>query len=199
MASNRVDVIPFRVNVTKQIAEAVRFPVEVAPETFDVRILRWVNVSPTGDAVVYQALGHLYIRSLPDGEPRRLTTQNDHFEFFPAFSRDGESIVYTTWHDESLGTVRIVSAAGGDGRVITNTPGHYVEPTFTPDGANVVYRKITGGGLRTQTWAHETGVYSGSAAGGEATRTTRPGSYPPAPDPRLLAPPARTAKPAHAR
>ena len=38
---------------------------------------------PKGDRVVYQALGHLWIRDLPDGTPRRLTSQDDHFEFYP--------------------------------------------------------------------------------------------------------------------
>ena len=122
------------------MAEALRVPVEVAPERFETKMLRWVQVSPSGGQVVFQALGHLYIRDLPDGEPRRLTTQNDHFEFYPAYSRDGQSIVYTTWDDAELGTVRTVAATGGEGRVITSKPGHYVEPAWTPDGETVVFR-----------------------------------------------------------
>ena len=50
-------------------AEAVRFPVEVAPDRFDVKMLRWVTVSPKGDRVVYQALGHIWVRATcPSGD-----------------------------------------------------------------------------------------------------------------------------------
>jgi len=176
--SQQVQTIGFHVHVTKQIAEALRFPVEVAPDRFDVKLLRWVDVSPQDDAVVYQALGHLYIRALPDGKPHRLTEQNDHFEFYPSFSRDGKQVVYTTWDDEALGTVRIVSAAGGEGRIITRHPGHYIEPVFTPDGKRVVYRKIAGRGLLAKTWSHETGVYVVPVTGGEPTLLTRKGAHP---------------------
>ena len=36
-------------------------------------LLRWVTVAPGGDRVLYQALGKLWVRDLPDGEPRRRT------------------------------------------------------------------------------------------------------------------------------
>ena len=92
--------------------------------------------------VVFEALGNLWIRDLPTGTPRRLTRQSDHFELYPSWSRDGRSIVYTTWDDQDLGTVRVVSANGGEGRVVTQNPGHYVEPTFSPDGRTIVYRTV---------------------------------------------------------
>ncbi|NIS31878.1 MAG: hypothetical protein GWN79_11215, partial [Actinobacteria bacterium] len=86
-----------------------------------------------GSRVVFQALGVLWSKRLPDGAPRRLTTQEDHFENFPSFSPDGGSIVYTTWDDEEQGSVRIVPADGGTVRVLTSRPGNYVEPAFSPD------------------------------------------------------------------
>ncbi|HEY8133678.1 MAG TPA: hypothetical protein VII12_17500 [Thermoanaerobaculia bacterium] len=112
VASKQVSDIPFHVKSTRSVAEAVRFPVKVAPENFAVKMLRWVAVSPAGNQVVYQALGHLYMRDLPAGTPRRLTRQNDHFEFYPAWSRDGKSIVYTTWNDQNYGTIRIAPSGG---------------------------------------------------------------------------------------
>lgn len=59
--------IPFRVNDTRRMQEAVRFPVEVAPDQFDVRMIRWAQTSPDGSRVVFEALGHLWIRDLPEG------------------------------------------------------------------------------------------------------------------------------------
>ena len=176
--SREVTTIPFRVRDTRAVTKAVRFPIEVAPDEFDVHLTQGAQVSPSGDRVVYQALGHLYVKALPDGEPRRLTAQDEHFEFYPSFSRDGRHVVYVTWHDEKLGTVRAVSADGGEGRGIVEAPGHYVEPAFSPDGSRIVYRKVGGGYLTTPLWSRETGIYCVPAAGGEPKLVTRSGARP---------------------
>ena len=74
-------------------------------------MLRWVGVSPDGKRVAYTALGYVYVKDLPNGTPHRLTKQTDHWEFFPSWSRDSQSIVYATWNDESLGSIRVASVA----------------------------------------------------------------------------------------
>ena len=176
--SRQVTNIPFHVTTTRKIARALRYPVEVAPRTFHTKMLRWVQVSPSGNQVVYQALGHLYIRDLPNGTPRRLTRQTDHFEFYPSWSRDGRSIVYATWDDQDHGSIRIVPAAGGEGRTVTSQPGHYLEPALTPDGTRIVYRATSGGGLRPQTWGRDQGLFVMPARGGESRRIHRNGFLP---------------------
>src|SRR5689334_1927779 len=117
--TKQVATIPFHVKGTRSVAEAVRFPIEVAPKQFDVKMLRWPAVSPDGKHVVYQALGYLYVRDLPSGTPHRLTTQTSDFEFYPAWSRDGQWIVYTAWNDQTFGSVRVAPSAGGEGRTVT--------------------------------------------------------------------------------
>ena len=56
VATGAVREIPFRVRQKRTMIEAVRYPVEVAPDSFDPKMLRWVTVSPDGSRVVYQAL-----------------------------------------------------------------------------------------------------------------------------------------------
>ncbi len=178
MASGTATEIPFHVTTTRQITDAVRFPQQVAPAQFHTKMLRWVRVAPQGDRVVYQALGHLYVKALPNGAPKRLTTQTDHLEFYPSWSRDGRSIVYVTWDDSLLGSVRMVPASGGASRVLTREPGHYLEPTVSPDGRTVVYRKSRDGYLRSPLWSSDPGIYAVATAGGAPRRISRDGGQP---------------------
>ncbi|HEX2251782.1 MAG TPA: amidohydrolase family protein [Thermoanaerobaculia bacterium] len=181
VASGAVREIPFHVRATKTLTEALRFPVEVHPERFHTRMLRWVEVSPAGDRVLFEALGRIWLRDLPAGEPRRLTRQEEHFEAYPTFSRDGRSVAYVSWDDRELGAVRVAPATPGAveaGRVVTGEPGHYVEPAFSPDGARIAFRKVEGGYLRSPTWSSRPGIYTVPAAGGEMERVTEDGVRP---------------------
>ena len=175
IASKEVKEIPFRVQGSRTVLEAARFPIQVAPDQFEVKMLRWVEVSPQGDQVVYSAMGHLYLRDLPQGTPRRLTRQSDHFEFYPSFSRDGQWIAYVSWDDQDLSVVRVVSARGGRGRAVSQEKGHFVEPVFSPDGQTIVYRKVSGGFITSPLWSRDSGIYKIAAQGGAAERISRTG------------------------
>ena len=157
--SEQSTTIDIEVEATLKYADALRFDVDVAPDEFDVSMIRWSQASPNGKSILYQALGKLYIKDIKSGKVKRLTKQNDHDEFYPRYSNDGKSIVYTTWNDQKLGDVRIVSARGGKGKVITKKPGHYVEPSFSPDGELVTYRKFTGGYLLDPKYSVNPGLY----------------------------------------
>ncbi len=182
--TREVQSIPFRVRATHRMKRALAFDFEAAPETFRTKMLRWIQASPAGDQVVFQSLGRLWTRSRnPEtgeiGEARRLTTQDDHFEFYPSWSRDGRWIVYTTWHDDDLGAVRIAPASGGEGRKLTPDPGFYLEPAFSPDGGTVVYRKSRSGGILSPLWSKDPGLYRIDAGGESApVRFSRSGSNP---------------------
>jgi imidazolonepropionase-like amidohydrolase/Tol biopolymer transport system component len=178
VGTKQVTPIPFHVKGKRTLHEAVRFPQAVAPEQFTVRMLRWVQVSPSGKQVVYQALGHLWVKDLPEGKPRRLTKQTEHLELYPAYSRDGKSIVYTTWDDEKLGSIRVVAASGGEGKVVVAQPGHYVEPMLSPDGKTLVYRAIGGGNLRTALWGRNPGLFAVPVGGGTPRRLAKDGEQP---------------------
>ena len=182
--TREVSGIPFRVRATHRMQPALAFDFEAAPDTFRTKMLRWIQVSPAGDRVVFQTLGRLWTRGRdPEtgevGEARRLTAQDDHYEFYPSFSRDGKSIVYTSWHDEDLGAVRTAPAGGGEGRKITPDPGFYLEPAFSPDGGTVVYRKSRSGGILSPLWSKDPGLYRVDAAGETApVRFSRTGANP---------------------
>jgi Tol biopolymer transport system component/imidazolonepropionase-like amidohydrolase len=170
--SGQATPIPFHARVEQTIHEPLRFAQDVHPARFPVRMLRDVMTSPDGTRVAYSALGHIYVKSLPDGEPRRLTS-DDGMEFDPGFSADGRSIVYTTWTDKGAGRVRVAPADGGERRDVVTTPGHYTEPSFSPDGRQITYRAVAGDTFRGPAYAAETGLFVVDAAGRGTPRLVR--------------------------
>ncbi len=159
IATTESKIIPVHVRAEKKIAPALRFPVKVAPEKLQVRMLRWAQYSPDGKTALFQALGHLYRKDLAGGRQERLIGKENEFEFYPVYSPDGKSIAYTTWNDDTLGTVRLASADFSGSRTLVDEPGHYIEPRFSPDGRLLVYRKITGGYLLDGNWSMDPGIY----------------------------------------
>lgn len=179
VATGRPANIPFSATVKQTIADAVRFPQQVAPEKFDVKMLRWVSVSPDQRRVLYTALGKLYVKELPNGAPRRVTSgAAEELELFPSWSPDGNAIIYATWSADSMGAIKTVQAEGMGTRRLTTKPGHYVEPRFSPDGRQVVFRRTGGDQLRGTAFSRNGGVYVASASGGEPRLVTTEGFDP---------------------
>ena len=178
LASGAVREIPFHVKDARSVIDPPRPQVAVAPDTFATAMPRFASVSPDGKRAVFESLGKLYVKALPGGEPRRLTNARDGFEFFPAWSYDGGRIVYVSWTDDGLGTIRTVGAGGGAGRAVTSEPGHYRRPRFSPDGRMIVFEKGSGGGITGGDWSEAPGVYRIASGGGAMTRVTDDGSFP---------------------
>lgn len=182
---HRVDVttkkhtlIPFHVKTEKKIQQALRFKQNLDQQTFELKMLRDIEVSPDGKQVVFEALGHLYVQDLNRGKPKRLTKQNDNFEYNPSFSRDGKKIVYVSWDDKTLGKVNVISAKGGKSQTLTQEKGKYIEPSFSPDGKQVVYRKVHGGAILNPDWGLNSGVYVVNSKGGKPSLVTDYGLQP---------------------
>lgn len=176
VATGTASDIPFHVKQTHKVYDVPRFAVEMDPKKWRTHMLRWVQVSPRGDKVLFQALGHIYVKDLPNGKAKRLTKNNE-FEFYPSWSASGQQIVYTTWDDEMLGSVK-VSSLRGKTRTLTTVPGHYIEPRFSADGKQVVYRKLEGGNLVSPDWSLDPGIYRVSTRKGEPVFVSDNGQEP---------------------
>src|SRR5690606_28175429 len=170
--------IPYRVQVEQVVHEPLRFPVEVAPDRFPVRMLRDVTTSPDGRYIAYSALGRIYVKQMPNGEPRRLT-RGDDTESAPRFSPDGRSIVFASWNDADAGRIRVARVDGSNLRDVVTVPGHYTQPSFSPDGRWIVYRAVGDDEIRGITYAENTGVFVASSDGrGEPRKVTDSGTAP---------------------
>lgn len=168
-------VIPFSVEDTRSVADAPHPVIPVSPESFTAKIPRFASVSPDGRTVVFESLGKLYSKPVgSDAAPRRLTSgSEDALELWPSWSRDGRRIVFVRWTDEGLGRIITANANGGGERVVTDAPGHYAVPQFSPDGDTIVFEKRSGGFLTSPEYSDDEGIYAVSADGGTPDMVAR--------------------------
>ena len=178
-AGGTARIIPFTINDDRVIVDATHPAVDVAPDSFATQMPRWAEVSPDGRSVVFETLGKLWVKPVAGGAARRLTTAAaDGFELWPSWSRDGRAITFVRWTDAGLGEIHVVGAGGGASRKVTDVPGHYAEPRFSPDGKTIAFERRAGGGLRSARWGENPGIYSISATGGTAQRISDNGAKP---------------------
>jgi imidazolonepropionase-like amidohydrolase/Tol biopolymer transport system component len=168
-AGGQAAVVPFTAKVEQTLNDALRFPQKVYTPEFAVKMLRDVATSPDGKQVAYGALGRIYVRPLPAGDPKPVTGP-DGFAFDPAWSPDGQSLVYTTWSDAEYGRVRVMSADGTSGRDVVTKPGHYTEASFSPDGRLIVFREAGTDSIRGRLYGVEPGTYLVPADGSAPPR-----------------------------
>ncbi|MGZ3376942.1 MAG: amidohydrolase family protein, partial [Phenylobacterium sp.] len=172
-------VIPFHIDDTRVVIDAVHPAIDVAPDRFTTKMPRWATVSPDGKQVVFETLGKLWTKPAAGGAAKRLISGDEaEFELFPSWSRDGKTIVFVGWTDEGLGHVRTVAAAGGAAHDVTTQPGHYASPRFSPDGKTIVFERRRAGQLTSSRWSQDPGVYRVAASGGTPVRVARGGAEP---------------------
>ncbi len=104
----------------------------------------WISldVSPDGQAIVFDLLGDLYALPIAGGNATRLTSGIAH-DMQPRFSPDGKRVVFVSDRsgDDNLW---LVSAVGGEPRALTTGQDvTYLSPEWTPDGKYVVVSKGT--------------------------------------------------------
>ena len=170
--------IPFSAQVEQTVADPLRFERKLDAGRFSPKMIRDVATSPDGKRVVFHALGHLWTKALPNGEPQRLTTNTGVYEYQPSFNARGDKLLYTVWSDADLVTLRERDFASGSERDVTSKKGFYYGARYSPDGSKIVYSRTGGGGLTGSLWSGEPGIYVMPAAGGDARRIAKSGEAP---------------------
>ncbi|MEE2877166.1 MAG: amidohydrolase family protein [Candidatus Neomarinimicrobiota bacterium] len=177
-ADGEASEIPFTAELTKQLTETVRFKTPIGNSTFDVKTVRGTRVSPDGKRVVFEALGRLYTAAINGKNRKFLTSGSSGFEAQPVWSPDGKEIAFTTWRDRVGGGISIINAKGGKPRRLAVPRGHYFNPSWSPDGTIIVYRKGMGNLIRGQTHSVAPGIYVVPTKGGEQQFITKEGRRP---------------------
>lgn len=169
--------IPFTVDAKIQIAETLHNYSPVAPDQFTAKVIRHTVTSPDQKILVFNALGHIWTKKLPNGKPKRLTNGSD-FEFEPAFSPDGKTIAFVTWNDENLGAIYKIPASGGTMIKLTTEKGIYRTPSFSPDGNMITYQKESGNNDQGRSFTKKTGIYTMNTDGSNVKWVINNGAYP---------------------
>ena len=141
-------------------------PSRSRPKSFETRMLRWVNVSPKGDRVVYPgARPSLGPRSAERqaAAAHPAATRSDPGRSSPpsrATAARWSTPPGTTTSWAPCASSRPTAARGG---WWSSEPGQYVEPAFTPDGKQVVYREDRGAASSAPRPGRDAGNLSGTA------------------------------------
>ncbi|MGB4400954.1 MAG: amidohydrolase, partial [Daejeonella sp.] len=161
-----VNDIPFDINATLSITEALHFEQKVYRDEFDVKMIRQLSTSPDGKMIAFNAAGYIYTKVLPDGIPTRISTGTD-FEFEPEFSPDGKSIVFVSWNDEQRGSINKVDLQTQIVTKLTTEKGYYYGPKYSGKGDKIVFRKGTGNEVLGFAFGKNPGIYVMPAEGGK--------------------------------
>ena len=98
--------IPFTADVQVDLGPLVKFDYPVDDSVLTVKQIRNARPSPDGKRLVFTALDKLWGMDLPNGKPRRLTTDAA-AEHSPAWSPDGRWVAYVTWTEQGGDVWRI--------------------------------------------------------------------------------------------
>ena len=169
--------IPFQVNSTHTVQQALHFPHNVYSNEFNVKMIRQLTTSPDGKMVVFNAAGFLYKKELPNGTPERVSNGID-FEFEPKISNDGKYVIYTTWNDELKGAIKRTDLKSGKTITLTDEKGFYYSPSYSNKGDKIIFRKGIGNDVLGYAYGRGTGIFIMPANGGAKTLVSDNGIKP---------------------
>ena len=130
--------VPFRVQSELDIGPELAFKYPVSNERlFTVRQIRDAVPSPDGGQLAFAALDRLYVVSLPDGEPRRLTSL-EVVEAQPTWAPDGEWVTFVTWSPDGGHLYKTRVDGSVEPTQLTTTAAIYQTPMWSPAGDRIV-------------------------------------------------------------
>ena len=170
--------IPFRAKVSQRVADALRFEYPIADDSFRSRMIRWTTFTPDGGTLTFQAVGHIWQMSLPDGTPQRITGSAT-LEYAPSISPDGRWVTFVTWDADAGGHIwRTRLQRPGrtsEPERLTQVPNHYSNPVYSPDGSQIAFVAGSGSANRGRDLGSELYMVIGliPADGGATSFVTR--------------------------
>jgi Tol biopolymer transport system component len=141
IADKKAVELPFEADVTLDIGPRLNFKYPVSDETeAKVTQIRDAVPSPDGSKLAFTALNRLYVMDLPDGKPERLTNHT-FTEAQPAWSPDGNTLVFTTWNPSGGHLYKVNLKGRPKLSRLTRDAGFYSNPAWSYLSDRIVFAK----------------------------------------------------------
>lgn len=111
LETGQAERIPFVAEVRQSLGPLLKSEFRVEDREVRAREIRTPTPSPDGRLIAFTALHRLWIMPAEGGTPRRVVNR-DSYQYQPAWSQDGRSIVYADWHDREEGHFYRVNVTG---------------------------------------------------------------------------------------
>lgn len=134
--------IPFEIETEFLVGPRVDFKYPIKDDKdMIVTQIRDAVVSPDGKQLAFTALNRLYTLDLPNGTPKRLTT-NNFTEANPTWSPDGSQLAWVTWEGNGGHLYKINFKLKGAKPVrLTTEAAFYTEPAWAYQGNKIVFMR----------------------------------------------------------
>ena len=129
--------IPFSADVKLDLGPNLYFPRRLESGPVTARLLRKPTLSPDGSKVAFSAFARLHVHDFESGSTQAISAENITASH-PAWSPDGRHLAFVSWHSSGGHVWRMRADGRGRAQQISQQPGFYSDPVFSPNGERIV-------------------------------------------------------------
>ena len=132
-----VENIPFSADVKLDLGPRLYFPWRLGLGPVKARLLRAPELSPDGGKVAFSAFAQVHVHDLASGSTQALSPK-DMMASHPTWSPDGRHLAFVSWRPTGGHVWRLRTNGRGRPQQVSEQPGFYSDPAFSPDGERIV-------------------------------------------------------------
>ncbi len=141
VAGGKAVEVPFEVKTEIVLGPQLDFKYPISDEKdMIVTQIRDGKVSPDGKQIAFTSLNRLYVMDLPNGTPKRIST-NNFTEAMPAWSTDGSQLAWVTWEENAGGSLYKINfkAKGAKPVKLASSSAVYADPAWSYKNNRIVF------------------------------------------------------------